>query len=75
VEAAAQACAEAGFPALEARGEDGAGFVITVAELADEVRHGAAAVSAALLLELNEGVAHRSRPAQVPSCASGLAAG
>jgi len=52
---AGQACADAGFPALEARGEDGAGLVITFAGLADEVGHGAAAVSAALLLELNDG--------------------
>src|SRR6202020_424257 len=50
-----QACADAGFPALEARDEDGAGLVITFAGLADEVGHEAAAVSAALLLELNQG--------------------
>ena len=71
---AGQACADAGFPALEARGEDGAGLVITFAGLADEVGHGAAAVSAALLLELNDGESPPLQAAQVPSCASGLAA-
>src|SRR5580658_5458860 len=44
------------LPAVEARGEHGAGTVIAFAELADEVGDGATSPPAPLMLQLDEGV-------------------